>query len=205
MHLASMKILLTLDGESSLGEGGPSPAARGGRGRQGGDGRVDGEAIRCGARPDGGVQVVRGDLGRVGRGRGGPVSSKDNRCCDPRPGARGRGGVCAGAGLAQEAAVEEAAHVGLVAGPDDEQGNVEHGDGIEQYPNTGVVEGEPFGLFVDVRCHVSGGGGGVRSLVAVSGGSGFMGGGGGFVGGGGGFVGGSGGHCVGLWCMRTVL
>ncbi len=38
MHLASMKILLTLDGESSLGEGGPSPAAWGGRGRQGGDG-----------------------------------------------------------------------------------------------------------------------------------------------------------------------
>ncbi len=122
------------------------------------------------------------DAGWVGR-RGRPV---------------GGGGVGAPR-LAQEAAVEDAAHVGLVAGPDDEQGDEEGRDVAEGDSNAGVVEGEPLRPLIDLRGHVPGGGGG---LGAVESGVGLCGGG---MGLGGGVVGGGGGLWVSLRRMRTVL
>ena len=85
----------------------------------------------------------------VGRGRrlGDPGLDAGWVGCRGRP--VGGGGVGAPR-LAQDAAVEDAAHVGLVAGPDDEQGDEEGCDGAEGYSNAGVVEGEPLCPLVDL-------------------------------------------------------
>ncbi len=82
-----------------------------------------------------------------------------------RPGRWAGDGGGVGPWLAHVAAVEDLTHVGLVAGPDDEQGYEERRDGPKGDPNAGVVEGEPFGALIDVCSHVPGGSGGVRVLT----------------------------------------
>ena len=108
------------------------------------------------------------------------------------------GGV--GPGLAHEAAVEDPTHVGLVAGPDYEQGDEERRDGPERDPDAGVVEGEPFSTLIGVCSHVPDGSGSVRVLTG-----GAVGAVGSLVGSGGGLVGGGDNLWVGLRRMSTVL
>ncbi len=97
--------------------------------------------------------MVGGDHSYIGRGRhsiAGGGRGWGGGHTSPGGWAWGVGGVGTGAGLAQEAAVEDAGHVGLVEGPDDEQGDEECCDSPKGDPEAGVVEGQPFGSLIDV-------------------------------------------------------
>lgn len=187
-------VVLGLEEDAADGRGGAAPGPRGFQlqpeaapnfpGGKGGR-RPEADAVgggHCGGRgprPHGGVRVVGDGPGGVDGRRAGQSGSLPAEGWPPGVG----GGRLPG--LAHEAAVEDAAHVGLEAGPDDEEAEEECRHRPEGDPDAGVVEGEPLRPLVDVGGDVPVGGSRRVGLVGVGvadGGQGVLGGDDGLVG-----------------------
>lgn len=70
-----------------------------------------------------------------------------------------------GGGLAEQADVEDPAHVGFKTCPDDEEGEEEQGHRPKRDPHARVVQREPLGPLIDVGCDVSPSGRGEMGVI----------------------------------------